>query len=338
MRSALMVLTTMVLAAAGSLIAQGPPALPLTAKELVEILKSKEHRPHAAAIVEHRGVEFELNADIEKQLRKAKADDQLIEIVRKAGPSGRSERAQAQGNTVVTPEEAREFQAIQNELDPDRQIQLAAEFEQKHPNSSLLTYAHVFAASAYNQKGDVEQAIKFCEKSLKLKPDNLMALLIISPILPQPQALRGANVDQRLDQAEQAAKQALQLVDQLTVQPSEQPVQFEARKASYQRDLHSALGMVHMQRSLQGLEGPDRKELEVAEQEYQTAIGLTQEPFAADYFRLGEIRERLGKTDPAIEAYSKSAELGQGTVIKTYADQRIAALQKAKGQSQVKTQ
>jgi tetratricopeptide (TPR) repeat protein len=333
-----MVLIGMVLAAVAGLIAQGPPALPLTAKELVQILKSKEHRAQAAAIVEQRGVEFELNADIEKQLRKAKADDQFIEIVRKGSPSARAERAKALGNVSVTPEESRDFQAVQNELDPDRQVQLASEFEQKHPNSSLLTYAHVFAASAYNQKGEVEQAINFCEKSLKLKPDNLMALLIIAPILPQPQALRGGNVDQRLNQAEQSAKQALQLVDQLTIQPSEQPVQFEARKASYQRDLHSALGMVHMQRSLQALEGPDRGELEQAEKEYQTAIGLTQEPFAADYYRLGEIRERLGKTDPAIEAYTKSAELGQGTVIKTYADQRIAVLQKARGQAPVKTQ
>jgi tetratricopeptide (TPR) repeat protein len=333
-----MVLTAVVLATAGSLIAQGPPALPLKEKELVEILKSKQFRPQAAAIVEQRGVEFELNPDTEKQLRKAKADDQLIEIIRKAGPSARTERAKLQGKTVVSPEESRDFLAVQNELDPDRQIQLAAEYVQKHPTSSLLTYAYVFSANASNQKGDIEQAVAFCEKSLELKPDNLMALLIVTPLLPQPQAIRGGNGEARLEKADQYAKRALQLVDQLTAQANEQPEQFQARKASYQRDLHSALGMVHMQRSLQGLEGPDRGELEQAEQAYQAAIALTQEPFAADYFRLGEVRERLQKHEAAIEAYTKSAQLGEGTIIKTYADQRIELLQKAKGQAPAKPQ
>ena len=329
-------LVAMIMAGAGWALAQGP-ALPLTQKELVQLLKDKQFRTQAASIVEQRGVDFELTPEIEKQLRKAKADDALIEIVKKSGPSVRAERAKASGGMEVTPEESRDFQAVRDELDPDRQIQLAADFEQKHPSSSLLTYVHVLRAGAYNQKEDVEKVIEYCTKSLELKSDNLMALLLAAPIMPQPQALRGANAEERLDQAEKYAKLGLELVEQLTAQPSETPEQFAGRKASYQRDLHAALGMVHMQQSRLTLAGgPDRGELEIAEKEYQTAISISSQPNAADYYRLGEVRERLSNTDGAIEAYTKAAELSQGSVIQTYADQRIAELQKVKAQAPAK--
>jgi len=333
MRSALMILIALVLTVAGGLVAQGPPAMPLTEKELVNILKDKQFRAQAAAIVEQRGVAFELDPEIEKKLRKAKADDQLIEIVKKATPTARAERAKAQGATVVTPEEGQAFQLIQNELDPDRRLQLAADFEQKFPTSSLLTYVHVFAARSYSEKNDLEKAIEACEKSLQLKNDNLMTVLVAVDILPQPQSIRLGNAEEKLERAEKYAQRGLQLIDALAAGPNETPEQFAARKASYQRDMHSALGMVHMQRAVLALQGPDRSEFEQAEQEYQTAISLTSEPNAADYFRLGEVRQNLGKIDAAIEAFSKSAALGD-PVIKQYADERIEELQKVKAKAQ----
>jgi hypothetical protein len=40
-----------------------------------------------------------------------------------------------------------------------------------------------------------------------------------------------------------------------------------------------------------------------------------------------------GKLDDAIAAFTKASELGQGTMIKQYADDRIAELKKRKAQS-----
>ncbi|MGA2629145.1 MAG: tetratricopeptide repeat protein [Terriglobia bacterium] len=333
MRKVQMLFIAMVLMVVPSLLAQGPPAMPLSEKELVDILKSKQQRPEAAKIVEQRGVGFELTPDIEKNLRKAKADDALIDIVKKAGPSERAARAAASGGAMITPEEGREMQALQGELDPDRMIQLAKDFEQKHPSSPLLTYVYVFEGTAYQQKSDLKQTVAACQKSLALKSDNLMALLVVTPLLPQPQLLQGVDPDKRLTEAENDAKTALKLIDALTAQANETPEQFTARKNTYVRDMNSAMGMIHLQRSMQSLESPDKDELAKAEQAYQIATTITPEVQPADYYRLGETRERLKKYPEAIEAYTKAGQLAAGTAIKTYADQRIEAIKKGLGQT-----
>ena len=315
------------------LLAQGPPAAPLTEKEVIDLLKSKQPHQQSAGVVQQRGVGFELTPDIEKRLRKAKADDQFIDMVKKAGPSARATQAASGGGLGAgNPEESREMQAIQNELDPDRSIQLVKDFETKHPNSPLLTWAYFMGANAYQQKQDLEHTIEYGEKSLKLKSDNLMSLLVLCTILPQPQLMKGSDIDkeQKLTQAENYAKQALQLIDQLPRQPSDTDEIVQKRKAELSREPHSALGMIHLQRSSMGLAGPDKDELAKSEEEYQQAVTLGERPNHADYYRLGEARNLLGKIDEAIQAFTKAGELGEGTVIKTFADQRIAELSKRK--------
>ncbi len=312
---------------------QAPAAPPLTQKEVIDLLKSKQQRAQAPAIVEQRGVDFELNPEIEKALRKAKADDQFIGIVKNAGPAARAARTAAQGGLNIPPEESRELQAIQNELDPDRAIQLASDYEQKHPNSPGLTYAYSLAANAYQQKGDIEKVLANGKKSLELKNDNLLSLLIMGSMLPQPQSLKTGDPEKKLAQAEAYASQALKLIDALPKQPNETDEQYKAKKAQLSREPYSALGMVHLERAQQALEGPDRGELAAAEKEFQTAVSVTPQPAPQDYYRLGEIRIMLKNYDGAMEAFTKASELGQGTVIKTYADERIQAIQKLKAQA-----
>jgi tetratricopeptide (TPR) repeat protein len=336
MRKVFIVLVMGVLVAASSLLAQGPPPPPLSQKELVDILKSKEPSAQAVAAVEQRGVSFELNPEIEKQLRKAKASDAVIEAVKKGSPTARAERAAAAGAALATPEEQTEFLAVQNELNPDVSIQLAAEFEQKHPKSQLLTYVLALSAAQYEQKGDTANVIAQCEKSLALKSDNLMTLLIITSNLPGPRSLKTGDPEKKLAQTEKYATQALDLIANLTAQPNEQPEQFAVRKASYLRDMHSALGMTHLQRAMQSLGDPDREELAKGEAEYDTAVTISGDPKATDYYRLGEVRGHLKKTDAAIEALTRCIELDNGSGIKAYAEERIAELQKAKGQGPAK--
>jgi len=335
MKRMLVVLILLVLGVASTLLAQGPPAPPLTEKEVIDLLKSKQPPAQSAQAVTQRGVVFEMTPDIEKKLRKAKADDQFIEVVKEASPSARAARAASGGGSAVTPEEGREMQAIQNELDPDRAIQLVKDFEQKYPNSSILTWAYTFAANAYQQKGDIQHVVEYGEKSLKLKNDNLLSLIIMAAMLPQPQMLKGGDVDKekKLAEAETYANQALQLIEQLPKQPNETEEAFQQRKAQLRREPHSALGMIHLERSSLALEGPDKDELAKAEQEYQMAVSMGERPNSQDYFRLGETRALLQNWDGAIEAFSKASELGQGTVIKTYADQRIEEIKKKKAQA-----
>jgi tetratricopeptide (TPR) repeat protein len=342
MKKALILLLAGVLMSVPALFAQGPPPPPLTQKELVDILKSKAQSAQAAAIVEQRGVAFELTPEIEKQLLKAKATPAVIEAVKNGTPEARAKRAAAEGATIASEAEQQEMVAIQQELNPDAGIQLAADFEKKYPKSPLLTYVLALSAAQYENKGDLVNVVAQCEKSLALKSDNLMALLVIAHALPQQQLLRNASTAEvvvKLDRAEKYATQAMELIGGLSAQPNESAEQFATRKASYLQEMHAALGMAHLQRamampSLGG--GPDADQLTKAEAEYELAVTITGHPTAVDYYRLGEVRGHLKKYDAAIEAYTRSAELDQSGNLKTYTDQAIASLQKAKGQAPAK--
>ena len=311
----------------------GPP--PLTEKEVTKMLKKE--RPQAIIQeVTQRGVDFDMTPEIEKQLRKKKATDEVVAAVRNAGPTARAAAAKlaAMGGHGVTipPEEAQAWEAIRNELDPDKQIALANDFAQKYPDSPILTYVYAFEAGAYQQKGDVEQVVEACQKSLKVKPDNLMSLIMIAAMLPQPQYVGKHEMEKAkiLTQTEEYGQQALKQINDITKQPNETEEAYQKRKEGYAAAVHAALGMVHLERSSMALMGPDKGELAKAEQEFKLAIAGTPNPDPRDYYRLGEAYSLDGKIDDAIAAFTKAGELGQGTMIKSYADQRIADLQKKK--------
>lgn len=310
--------------------AQAPAQAPLTEKEVLALLKLKQPPAQSVAVVEQRGVDFEVSPEIEKALRKAKADDQFIQVVRNTGPNARAARAANPNAPKISQEEGREIWALVNELDADRAIQMMNDFVKKHPDSIGLTDAYAAGAVAYARKDQYALAVEYGEKSLKTNPDNLRALLLLAPVLPQPQMMRGAELDKekKLADAEAYAKRAVELVKTLPKVSNETDEQFEKRKAEYTSQMHSALGMVHLQRASMGLQGMDRDELAKAEQEYQTAVTMTDQPAPQDYYRLGEVRNMLDKYDTAIEAFTKAGELGQGTVIKTLADQKIEELSK----------
>ena len=338
MKRAIVLLSLFLLATVGSLAAQeqAPSAVPMTQDELVKLLKGKVATDRIAAEVMQRGVDFDLSPDIEKKLRKAHADGPLIEAVKNQGPAARAERAKAGGGPVFSPQEAQDYQTIRNELDPDRTIQLVNDFEMKYPSSQLLSWIYVFGANAYRQKGEIERSVEYGEKSLALKPDNLIALLTVVPLLPQNQLLRGSDIDKekRLTQAENYAKKALELIDAIPPQSNETEEQLNQRKNALRVDPHSALGMVHLQRSQMALEGVDMEEIAKAVAEYEQAVANTPQPDPRDYFRLGEAYSLQKKFDEAIQAFTQAGELGQGTIIKTYADQKIEDLKKRKAAAQ----
>jgi len=88
--------------------------------------------------------------------------------------------------------------------------------------------------------------------------------------------------------------------------------------------------MFHLEMANQSLSGMDKTELGKAEEEFNAAVSKTAHPDPRDYYRLGETYKLDGKIDDAIQAFARAGELGQGTLIKTYADQQVAELQKLK--------
>ena len=236
--------------------------------------------------------------------------------------------------------EATDYNAVVSELDPDRQLQLVEDFAKKHPNSTQLTNVYAIAANTERQKGNVQAAIDYAEKSVKLKSDNFVALMFLATMLPQPQALKnGADKDKLLGEAEADANQVLQVFAtapnaQFPKQPNDTDDTFAKRKAMLTSDVHFALGMVHLQRALEGLQGADKDELSKAEQEYQAAVTGTDQPDPQAYYRLGEALKMDGKIDDAIAAFTKCSELSQGTPMQPYADKEVQGLKAKKAAAQ----
>jgi tetratricopeptide (TPR) repeat protein len=245
--------------------------------------------------------------------------------------------AQPTGPRPQSQQEAQDFTALRNEaqagLDADKIIQLGTAFDKKYPSSQLMTYSDMFVASAYQQKGDADKAIEYGDKSLKQKPDNLMSLIIVATLLPTPQSMKTGDKDKKLQEAEAHAKKALELIGQIPKQPNEADDAYNKRKTALGSDLHSALGMIHLQRAAEGLMGPDPAELGKAEQEYKAAVTGTDKPSPQDYYRLGETYLRQNKIDDAISAFTKASELGQGTGIEQYANAQLTELKKRKSQA-----
>jgi len=239
---------------------------------------------------------------------------------------------QAPPGPQVSPQQGKDAQAIQNELDPDKQLQMVNDFATKYPDSPYLSDVYFFGAYAAQQKGDVPKILDYGEKSLKAKNDNMRTLLLMASILPRPQVAQGADVDKRLSEAEADANKVLQMIPQLPKPPNQTDDQFQQAKNAVAAEAHAALGMVHLQRSSQALTGPDIEELSKAEKEYKAAVSVPN-PNPEDYFRLGEAYRNQNKTDEAIEAFTKASQLSQGTPLQSYADQQLKAMKEKKAQT-----
>jgi tetratricopeptide (TPR) repeat protein len=309
----------------------------LSEKDLTKELKSSPAETVIKDVTE-RGVDFDMTPEIEKKLRKAKATDEVIQAVKEAGPKARAQKAklnmggQGGGSQDIPKEQATAYSAIKTELDPDKTIALSEDFAKKYPDSPVLTYVLSFEANAYQQKGDVEKVVDFSDKSLKLNGDNLMSLVLNIGLTPQPQYLNNHKADEEkiLQETEARANHALELIGKLPKQANESDADYQKRVAEIGTQVHGPLGMVHLDMANESLSGPDKAELGKAEQEFTAAVTNSLRPDPRDYYRLGETYKMDGKWDEAIQAFTRAGELGQGTLIKTYADQQIAEIKKQK--------
>jgi len=317
-------LTVFITLAASVLPCQETATHLLSQEEVYSLVKQKKGQPDALEKALHdQGVDFDLNGDIEKKMRKAGATDEILQAIWAAGPTVRNFKGATLMSATGAPltstyKEAMGYKTLEQTSDPDTKIRMAMEFAQTFPKSDLLSYVFTQAAATFQQKGDLPNAVKTGEKSLELDPDNTYSLLIVATALSEPSMVRsaGENSAKVLQEAQTDAQRTLDLLPKLPVRPGETPEQFEARKAGIESSAHAALGSVAMQ-------GDKNDE---AIEEFKKAISLSQPPKASLYFRLGEVYSTTGKKQDAIEAFSKAAELGKGTVIETYANQSIKDL------------
>lgn len=315
---------------------QRPAAM--TEKEVENEIKSA---PPETVIkdVKRRGVDFDMTRSIKKKLRKANGTDEVIEAVRKAGPTVRLRMAKRTsgpgraGTQEVPIEQVKAFDAIKSELDAGKTIALAEGYAKKYPNSPLLSNVYYLAAYGYQQKGNVEKAVEYTGKGLKLKPDNLACLIARVEMLPQPAYLKNHNADRDkiLKEAESDASRALQLISQLPKRPNEADADYQKRRENIASEVHRYLGIAHIERASILPAGVQQKdELAKGELELKAAVTTTDRPDPRGYLLLGRAYAVDGKWDDAIQALTKASELGRGTTIKASADRLVAELKEEK--------
>jgi tetratricopeptide (TPR) repeat protein len=296
----------------------------LSQDEVYLLVKQDKGQPDVLEKTLHeQGVDFDLNPDIEKKMRKAGASDEILQAIWAAGPTTRNFKGAVITSATGVPltstyNEAMGYKTIEQTSDPDTRIRMVMEFAQRFPKSALLSYVFTQAAAAFQQKSDFPEAAKTAQKSLALDPDNTYSLLIAASALSEPSIVRdaGGNGAKVLGEAQSDAERVLDLLAKLPARPDETPEQFETRKAGIESSAHAALGSVAMQQDKD----------DDAIEEFKKAISLARPPKASLYFRLGEIYSNTGKKPEAIEAFSKAAEFGKGTAVETYANQSLKEL------------
>jgi tetratricopeptide (TPR) repeat protein len=300
----------------------------LTEDEVVHLIKQSKNDLKAVAVtLQQRGVDFNLDAKVEKKLRKAGATDEIIQDVYKASPAGEAARksilTSATGEQLeASSEEGMALQTMVAEKDPDRRLRMVSEFERQFPNSKITSYVYTQGALAYQEKGDFNNAVSRGEKSLKLDPDNLSSLLVVASSLTEPAMVSGSETEKttRLAEAQADANHALKLIAGMPKAANETDEQAQKRKNELASDAHYSLGMVSLLEDNPG----------TAAGEFKTAISLTAQPRAQYYYRLGDAYSSGGKNAEALDAFTKAAELGKGTVMEQLAQKRIDELKKGK--------
>jgi len=122
----------------------------------------------------------------------------------------------ANAQVVAGSPEDKAFQKIDAEQNPDSKIALLLDFEKQFPQSKALRDAYLQLLSIYQQKNDHAKVIEFGEKTVKLEPTNLTALLTLT----HAYSLEGKAAS--LDKAIQYAQKAIEEITKLKSGPPQQ--------------------------------------------------------------------------------------------------------------------
>ena len=112
--------------------------------------------------------------------------------------------------------EDKAFQKIDAENNIDAKIALLLAFEKEFPQSKALREAYLQLVQIYQQKNDQAKIIEYGEKTIRLDPNNLVALLTVA----RAYSMEGKNAS--LDRAIQYGQKAVDEIAKLKNSPPQQ--------------------------------------------------------------------------------------------------------------------
>jgi tetratricopeptide (TPR) repeat protein len=199
-----------------------------------------------------------------------------------------------------TEEEFSAYQRFIRETNPDEQIRIVEDFLLQYPDSELKEYAFQTATQAYQTKNDFPRVLTYGELTLAENPDNLVALLILASAIAERTGKNDEDRDEKLTQAEEYAKRALDLLPRMPQPAGVTAARWEQTKREAAASSHGALGMLNL----------IREDFSSAELELKRSADLATLPDPVTFYRLGLCYSFQKNFDPALEALDRADSVG----------------------------
>jgi tetratricopeptide (TPR) repeat protein len=197
------------------------------------------------------------------------------------------------------PKTKAEFDALNamfGATDPDARIKAGEDVIANFANTEFKSIVFFTIADAYGKKNDDVKMIVYGERALEADPNNFQASLLLSQGIARKVRDNDLDKDERLNQAEKYANQALASISsaqKMNAQMTDE--QWADAKKDLTADAHQALGMVAM----------GRKKYDVAVTEYKAAVDGAHTPDPVAMVRLAQADNKAGKSDDAIAMADK---------------------------------
>ena len=187
---------------------------------------------------------------------------------------------------------------LSSAADVDKSIQQGEDFLKTYPASSHLESVYSRLTNAYFQKRQVDKMYADGEKALTLNGDDVSVLTLLGGTLPRGDS-SDPNFKDKLSQAEQYDKHALDLLPTMTKPQGVTDEQFAKLKENATSTAHGGLGIALFR------EGKAAD----AVSELQKATDGLADPDVVDLYVLGLALDNLQKYSDAAKAFDGCAQL-----------------------------
>lgn len=202
----------------------------------------------------------------------------------------------ATAQKVKSKKEYDAYNAIVNEPNPDKRIQMVDEFITKYADTELKSKAFDLAADAAQRKGDTVKALVYAQNALDADSKDFQAMLLMSAELARSTHENDLDKNDKLARAEKLANDALAAIPTAAKPaPTIPDAQWEEVKKDSLSDAHVDLGMIAM----------DRKKPDAAVTEFKTAVDNAATPDSVKMVRLAQAYDQAGKPDEALDTANK---------------------------------
>lgn len=203
-----------------------------------------------------------------------------------------------QGPAPQSQEELDALIAIQNAPDAEARIQAAQQLLKDFKDTEFKSWSNMQMMMAARELGDYERIVLFGQEALRHDPAEVGALLTLAEVIPMRTKEFDLDKEEKLNQAEDYAKQALKVVPTKPNPNAEQITeeQWLMAKKDFMSNAHKALGLVESKRG----------NTTEAIGHYQEALEVAAQQDPAIFYFMAESYAKEGKKAEALDAVNKS--------------------------------